>query len=158
MASTSLLAMVSGIPKLIVGTAIHPLLRALRSPLKPPETQTELADLVNQTRIHEIRAGYTHRFIRLMFVTVDDRVFCRRYQYKEPSWHSVFLSDPGGQIRLDGVAANINAAAPQDMDDVIPAVDQAYADALKKLGASYMLPGAVEKRAQDSTLEIFFPD
>ncbi|MBO9399949.1 DUF2255 family protein [Shimia sp. R9_3] len=124
--------------------------------MKQPETQSELADLVNQTRVHDIRAGYTHRFIRLMFVTVDDRVFCRRYQYGEPSWHGVFLSDPRGQIRLDGVEAYINAALPQDMDYIIPAVDQAYADALKKLGASHMLAGAVEKRAQDSTLEIFF--
>ena len=100
MAKASLWNMVSGIPKLIIGTAIHPLLRILRGPMQQPDTQSEL---VNQTRIHEIRAGYTHRFIRLIFVTVDDRVFCRRYQYSEPSWHSVFLSNPGGQIRLEGI-------------------------------------------------------
>lgn len=154
MATASFLEVLSGIPRLIVGQALHPLRRALRGPLAQPETQTDLADLVNQTRIHEIRAGYTHRFIRLMFVTVDDRVFCRRYQYGEPSWHGVFLSDPGGQVRLDGTEANINAAVPQDMDAIIPAVDQAYADALRKLGASFMLAGAVEQRAQQSTLEI----
>lgn len=158
MAKASLWNVVSGIPKLIIGTAIHPLLRTLRDPIEEPQTQSELANLVYQTRVHEIRAGYTHRFIRLMFVTVDDRVFCRRYQYGERSWHSVFLSDPGGQLRLDGIVANIDAAPPIDMDEIIPAVDQAYADALKKLGASFMLSGAIEKRAQDSTMEIFLTD
>lgn len=54
--------------------------------------------------------------------------------------------------------ANLDAAPPIDMDEIIPAVDQAYADALKKLGASFMLSGAVEKRAQDSTMEIFLAD
>ena len=154
MAKASLRDLLAGVPKLIAGQALHPLRRVLRGPLKRAESQAELADLVNRTRLHEIRAGYEHRFIRLMFVTVGDRVFCRRYQYTEPSWHSVFLSEPGGQIRLDGTVADIAAAVPQDMGVIIPQVDQAYADALRKLGASFMLAGAVEKRAQQSTLEI----
>lgn len=154
MARANLRDVLAGIPKLIVGQALHPLRRILRGPLKQPEKQAELADLVNRTRLHEIRAGYEHRFIRLMFVTVGNRVFCRRYRYTEPSWHSVFLSEPDGQIRLDGTVANITAAVPQDMDVIIPEVDQAYADALRKLGASFMLAGSVEQRAQQSTLEI----
>lgn len=91
-----------------------------------------------------------------MCVTVDGRVFCRRYQYNEPSWQSVFRSDPHGQIRLDGVEADIKAALPADMPGILPAIDQSYADALKKLGASFLLPGAVDKPAQESTLEITF--
>lgn len=154
MATAPLLEILTGIPRLIVGQALHPIRRRLRGPMNPPETQAEMAELVNRTRLHEIRAGYTHRFIRLMFVTVDDRVFCRRYQYGEPSWHGVFLSDPAGQIRLDGTVADIIATVPKDMDAIIPAVDKAYADALKKLGASFLLSGAVEPRAQASTLEI----
>ena len=43
---------------------------------------------------------------------------------------------------------------PQDLDEIVPDVDQAYADALKKLGASYMLAGATEPRARESTMEI----
>lgn len=154
MASASLWDVLFGVPRLIVGQALLPLRRALQGPMKQPETQSELAELVNRTGYHEIRAGYTHRFIRLMFVTVDNRVFCRRYSYNEPSWHSVFMSNPDGQVRLDGTETNINAAVPQDMDAIIPAVDQAYAGALRKLGASFMLAGAVEQRAQQSTLEI----
>ncbi|MBO9409774.1 hypothetical protein J7399_20230 [Shimia sp. R9_1] len=155
MAKASLWNVANGIPKLIIGTAIHPLLRALRGPMEQPLTQSELAKLVNQTRVHEIRAGYTHRFIRLMFVTVDDRVFCRRYQYGKRSWHSVFLSDSGGQLRLDDVVANIDAAPPRDMDGIIPAVDQAYADALKKLEASFMLSGAVKNGRKTAPWRFF---
>ncbi|MEX0286579.1 MAG: DUF2255 family protein [Paracoccaceae bacterium] len=158
MPHASLWDIVTGLPRLIVGQALHPLSRIFRGSMKHPESQAELADLVNKTRSHQIRAGYTHRFIQLMFVAAGDRVFCRRYQYNEPSWHSVFLSDPGGQVRLDGVEVNITATVPHDMEAVMPFVDQAYADALKKLGASFMLAGAVEPRAQQSTLEIKFSE
>ncbi|MDE2751567.1 MAG: hypothetical protein OXI83_03220, partial [Gemmatimonadota bacterium] len=102
-----------------------------------PKTQRELADLVDNSLKHEIRAGYTHRFITLMFVTVGERVFCRRYTYGEPSWHSVFQTDPAGQVTLDKTVVNIEARVPQDLVEIVPDVDQAYADALKKLGASY---------------------
>lgn len=142
------------IPKLIARQAFQPLRLALRKPVQHPETQAELAALVNHSLKHEIRAGYTHRFITLMFVTVGERVFCRRYQYTEPSWYSVFLDDPAGQIQLDKTIVNIEAQIPQDMEEIIPAVDQAYADALKKLGARFLLKGAIEPRAQQSTIEI----
>ena len=66
-----------------------------------PETQQQLADLVDHAVQHEIRAGYTHRFITILFVTVNDRVFCRRYSYTEPSWFSAFAKNPAGQLKLD---------------------------------------------------------
>lgn len=113
-----------------------------------------MADQVNTALRHEIRAGYTHRFINLMFVTVGERVFCRRYTYSEPSWHSAFRADPAGQIKLDKTVVNIEARIPEDFDEIVPAIDQAYAESLKKLGASFMLAGAVEPRAQESTLEL----
>ena len=119
-----------------------------------PKTQRELAALVDNSLKHEIRAGYTHRFITLMFVTVGERVFCRRYAYGEPSWHSVFQSDPPGQVKLDKTVVNIEARVPQDLDDIVPDLDQAYADALRNLGASYMLAGATEPRARESTMEV----
>ena len=37
-------------------------------------------------------------------------------------------------------------------------MDQAYADALKKLGARFLLKGAVELRAQQSTIELTLAD
>ena len=126
----------------------------MRSPMPHPKTQRELADLVDNSLKHEIRAGFTHRFITLMFVTVSDRVFCRRYTYGEPSWHSAFRTDPAGQIKLDKTVVNIEARVPQDLDEIGPDVDRAYADALKKLGASYMLAGATEPRARESTMEV----
>ena len=93
-----------------------------------------------------------------MFVTVGERVFCRRYTYGEPSWHSVFRTDPAGQVKLDKTVVNIEARVPHDLDEVVPHVDQAYADALKRLGASFMLAGATERRAQESTMEVRFAE
>ena len=122
--------------------------------MQHPKTQRDLADLVDNSQKHEIRAGYTHRFITLMFVTVGERVFCRRYSYGEPSWHSVFQTHPAGQVRLDKTVVKIEARVPQDLDEIVRHVDQAYADALKKLGASYMLAGATEPRARESTMEV----
>ncbi len=48
--------------------------------------------------------------------TVGERVFCRRHTYGEPSWHSVFQTDPAGQIKLDKTIVNIEARVPRDLD------------------------------------------
>ena len=148
------LTIVAEVPRLIATQVARPLRLALREPQEHPETQRQLRVLVERALSHKIRAGYTHRFITLMFVTVGDRVFCRRYTYSEPSWHSAFRADPAGQIKLDKTVVNIDAHVPDDLDDILPAVDKAYADKLKRLGASFMLAGAVEPRAQASTIEI----
>lgn len=66
----------------------------------------------------------------------------------------MFLSDPAGQIKLDKTIVNINAQPPEDMEDIIPEIDKAYADKLKDLGARFLLKGAVEPRAQESTMEL----
>lgn len=154
MTQPSTLQTVIGVPKLLWNSAANPIKRALFKTAPAPTTQAELARLVDRTFHHEIRAGYEHRFIRLMFVTVDDRVFCRQYQYGARSWRDVFLSNSEGQVQLDNTVANINAHEPEDYDHIIPAVDQAYADALRKIGASFMLTGSIEPRAQKSTMEI----
>ena len=151
---SSLLDTALGIPRLLVGQALRPIRMAMRGPMPHPKTQRELAGLVDNSLKHGIRAGYTHRFITLMFVTVGERVFCRRYSYGEPSWHSVFQTDPAGQVKLDKTIVNVQARVPQDLDEIVPDVDQAYAEALKKLGADYMLAGATEPRARESTMEV----
>lgn len=143
-----------GLPKLLWAYATNPLKRALFKAAPTPCTQADLARLVENTFHHEIRAGYEHRFIRLMFVTVEDRVFCRQYQFSQRSWRDVFLSNPEGQVRLDDTLANINAQEPEDYDQIIPAVDHAYDDALRKIGARFLLAGSIEPRSQKSTMEI----
>ncbi|MEM7130512.1 MAG: DUF2255 family protein [Chloroflexota bacterium] len=119
-----------------------------------PTTQQQFVDLVNDSVRHEIRAGYTHRFIRLLFVTVDERVFCRRYTYGEPSWYSAFAKDPAGQVKLDKTIVDILGQIPPVLDTINPEVNKAYEAKLKQLGASYMLDGAIEPRAQASTFEL----
>ena len=127
---------------------------AFRRPTMTPTTQQQLADLVNRSVRHEIRAGYTHRFITILFVTVNERVFCRRYTYNEPSWYSAFAKDPAGQLKLDKTIVEVNGRIPPDLDEINPQIDKAYEAKLKQLGASYMLAGAIEPRAQASTFEL----
>ncbi|WP_170334944.1 hypothetical protein [Ruegeria arenilitoris] len=154
MEQPSALRLILGVPRLIWAYSTNTVKRALFIAAPPPETQEELARLVERTFQHEIRAGYEHRFIRLMFVTVGERVFCRQYQFSQHSWRDVFLRNPEGQIRMDKTVVNIEASEPEDYDHTIPAVDQAYADTLRKIGASFLLAGAVTPRAQRSTMEI----
>lgn len=158
MTSSNILNLMIDLPKLLVKQAIQPLRLILRKPLPYPETQIEMANLVNGSLKHKIRAGYTHRFITILFVTVGDRVFCRRYSYGEPSWHSAFQADSVGQITLDKTIVNIEGQIPNDLDEIIPAVDQAYAAKLKQLGARFMLAGVIEPRAQQSTMELMLAD
>ncbi|MDE0697017.1 MAG: hypothetical protein OXH76_14430 [Boseongicola sp.] len=75
------MTIVAEVPRLIATRVAQPLRLALRKPQENPETQRQFRVLVERALSHEIRAGYTHRFITLMFVTVGDRVFCRRYTY-----------------------------------------------------------------------------
>lgn len=154
MKQPSTLQVIFGLPRFLGNYATNPIKRAILKAAPVPNTQTELARLVEKTFHHEIRAGFEHRLIRLMFVTVDDRVFCRQYQFGARSWRDVFLSNPEGQVRLDDTAATITAHEPKDYHQIIPAVDQAYVDALRKIGAGFLLTGSVEPRAQESTMEI----
>ena len=155
---SNMLDLVINLPKLIGQQTIQPLRLALRRPLAHPSTQRDMAEMVNGALSHKIRAGFNHRFITLLFVTVGDRVFCRRYNYNEPSWYSAFQSDSKGQIKLDKTIVNIEARIPNDLDAIIVAVDEAYAAKLKQLGASFMLAGAVEPRVQESTVELLLAD
>ena len=127
---------------------------AFRRPVMALNTKQQVADLVNHSVKHQIRQGHTHRFIDLLFVAVDDRIFCRRYTYREPSWHTAFIQDPTGQIKLDKTIVDVHGVVPDDLDEINPLVNQAYETKLKQLGASYMIAGAIEPRAQASTMEV----
>lgn len=143
------------LPKLLAGQAVKPLRLACRRTEKQPGSQAQFAALVRHALRHEIRAGFEHRFITLLFVTVQERVFCRRYAYGEPSWHSVFLADARGQVKLDKTIVGIEARIPDDLGEILPSIDAAYEAKLKQFGARFMLAGAVAPQAQQSTLEIF---
>jgi|GEM_PF-258723 len=119
-------------------------------------SQAELARLADDTVLHRLRAGRTHRFIDILFVTVGDRVFCRRYTFGARSWYDVFQANPDGQLWLDGTVVDIEARVPDDLDDINPAVNAAYERTLRKIGASMLMTGAVEDRALASTMEFVF--
>ena len=117
-------------------------------------TQQQLAHLVNQTGSHQIRAGDKHRFIASSFVTVGDRIFCRRYGFGEPSWYSAFADDSEGQIRLDRTYVDIYGAVPADLETINTEVNQAYFDKLERLGANSWRSWVQDPKVMASTLEI----
>lgn len=135
---------------------LEPVLISHRSapPPKQPTTQSEFAQLVNHTATHQIRQGYSHRFIDILFVTVGDRVFCRRYSYTEPSWYSAFEKNAEGQVKLDKIVVNVKGSVPFDLDSINPSVNKAYEVTLKKMWVGFMLKGATKPKALASTFEL----
>jgi hypothetical protein len=113
-----------------------------------------LADRVRASRSHKIRAGTAHRFIVTSFVAVGERVFCRRYSFGEPSWHSAFLADPVGQISLDGDLVDVLGGTPDDLESINPAVNDAYIAKLTAQGAQSWISWVREPRVMASTLEL----
>ncbi len=82
MKASDILNIVTDLPKLFVLQTIQPLRIAMRKTKSKPDTAQQMVDLVNTALKHEIRAGYTHRFMRILFVTVDDRVFLSSLQLR----------------------------------------------------------------------------
>ena len=116
--------------------------------------QQQLAAAVNQTDHHQIRAGSKHRFIATSFVTVDERIFCRRYGFGEPSWYSAFAANSEGQIKLGNRVADIHGAVPADLEAINAEVNQAYFDKLERLGANSWRSWVQDPQVMASTLEI----
>ena len=121
-------------------------------------TQANLAEQTRSSVSHKIRAGTSHRFIDTSFVTVGDRVFCRRYSFGEPSWHSAFLADPTGQMSLDGNVHDVFGRPPADLDEIVDDINEAYFRKLKAQGAESWFSWVRDPRVMQSTLELIAKD
>ena len=112
-----------------------------------------LEKLVQAKKVHQIRAGRTHRFIDITIVATEGRFFVRQYKFGKRSWYHAFLANPDGQMKIDDSIIDIDGRIPVDLDEVNPKVNKAFR---KLLGLVYptMRLTFDTKKHEASTLEL----
>ena len=122
-------------------------------PTTPPTTIDELVKMVRSRRVHQIRAGETHRFIDISIVETEGRFFVRQYQFGSRSWYHAFLSDPAGAMKLGDIVVPVDGVVPDDLDTINPKVTRAF---WRKYHVIYavMRLGFDTRRHEASTLEL----
>ena len=113
----------------------------------------EIEKVVKGQKVHQIRAGRTHRFIDITIVCTEGRFFVRQYKFGTKSWYDAFLAHPDGQMKIGDTIVDIDGVKPADLDEVNPKVNKAYR---KLLGLTYpaMRLTFDTKRHEASTLEL----
>ncbi|WCE28473.1 hypothetical protein [Vibrio sp. SCSIO 43137] len=101
----------------------------------------QLIQAVDASKVHQIRCG-DHRFIDITIVQTEGRFFVRQYKFGKRSWYDAFINNPSGNeqpngaIRVGDLEVLVNGKVPDDLQAVIPKVNQAYR---KLLGLIYPL-------------------
>ena len=116
-------------------------------------TVAELEKQVKGQKVHQIRAGRTHRFIDITIVSTEGRFFIRQYKFGKKSWYDAFLADPDGQMKIGDAVIDIDGVVPADLDEINPKVNKAYR---KLLGLIYPAMRLIfdTKKHEASTLEL----
>ncbi|MEX0275337.1 MAG: hypothetical protein AB3N16_13260 [Flavobacteriaceae bacterium] len=89
-------------------------------------TIQELEKLVQSKKVHQIRAGRTHRFIDITIVSTESRFFVRQYKFGKKSWYDAFLKNPDGQMKIGDTIIDIDGIVPENLDEVNLKVNKAY--------------------------------
>ena len=116
-------------------------------------TIQELERLVQGQKVHQIRAGRTHRFIDITIVATEERFFVRQYKFGKKSWYDAFLANPDGQMKIGNTVIDIDGVKPVDIDKVNPKVNKAFRKLLGLIYPSMRLTFDT-KRHESSTLEL----
>lgn len=82
--------------------------------------------LLRASHQFRIRAGEGHRFTRIWFVMLGDRVFVRPYYDKAGGWYRAFRKDPRGAITIGEREIAVRARTARG-SKLFDAVDAAYA-------------------------------
>lgn len=116
-------------------------------------TIQELEKLVKSKRVHQIRAGRTHRFIDITIVSTEGRYFVRQYKFGTKSWYDAFLKNSDGQMKIGDTIIDIDGVVPKNLDAINPKVNKAY---FKLLWILYPLMRLTynRKKHEASTLEL----
>jgi hypothetical protein len=116
-------------------------------------TIQELEKLVQSKKVHQIRAGRTHRFIDITIVATEGRFFVRQYKFGTKSWYHAFLENPDGQIKIGNTIIDIDGIKPTNLDEVNPKVNKAFRKLLGLVYPAMRLTFDTEKH-EASTLEL----
>jgi hypothetical protein len=117
-------------------------------------THSDVINRVNNAKLQQIRAGSSFPFMSLSIMVVSDRLFCRRYHFDEPSWHTAFLADSSGSIKADDVVIPVDAIVPHDLDAINVALNEAFRVRFGNKVPQEVLDKAIDERAMASTLEV----
>ena len=49
----------------------------------------QIIEAINRTKVQQIRAGSTHRFVDISIVEVNGRLFVRQYKFAKHSWYKL---------------------------------------------------------------------
>lgn len=116
-------------------------------------TIQELEKLVKGQKVHQIRAGRTHRFIDITVVSTEGRFFVRQYKFGKKSWYNAFLQNAEGQLKIGDTIIDIDGVKPIDLDDMNPKVNKAYKRLLGLIYPAMRLTYNTKKH-EASTLEL----
>ena len=119
----------------------------------PPTTIDELVKMVRSRRVHQIRAGETHRFVDISIVETGGRFFVRQYQFGTRSWYDAFLDDPKGAMKLGDIVVPVDGVVPDDLDTINAKVTSAFWRKYHVIYAAMRL-GFDTRRHESSTLEL----
>ncbi len=98
-----------------------------RKPANPPPTfSASVLRLLRASREFRIRAGEGHRFTRIWFVMLGNRIFVRPYYDKATGWYRAFGKDPRGAITVGEREIAVRARKARG-SRLFDAVDAAYA-------------------------------
>ncbi|MGR5092299.1 hypothetical protein ACPV5O_02250 [Vibrio maritimus] len=119
---------------------------------------TQLIQAVDGQKVHQIRCG-DHRFIDITIVQTQGRFFIRQYKFGKRSWYDAFINNPtiddlpNGAMKIGDLEVQINGKVPEDLQAMIPNVNQAYR---KLLGLIYPLMRLTfdRKKHEATTLEL----
>ena len=116
-------------------------------------TIQELEAGVKGQKVHQIRAGRTHRFIDITIVSTEGRFFVRQYKFGKRSWYHAFLANPEGQMKIRNTIVAIDGVVPTDLASINPKINNAYRELL---GVTYPIMRLTydRKKHEASTLEL----
>ena len=101
-----------------------------------------------------VRAGAksTHRFIGVLVVVVDGRVFARSWGLKPEGWYRTFLTDPLGTIQVGTRSVRVRAVRVRSAR-LLSAIERGYAEKYPTPGSRKYVRGFRTARRRAATVE-----
>lgn len=121
-------------------------------------TKHEIVQKINITKVCQIKVGETHGFRDIWVVVADGRLFCRQYSFSKNSWRNALLENENAYLRVDGNIVKISGKVPDDFDEILEKVNEAYIEKYVERLNYYpeiAKQAAYLEKHQKSTIELF---